>query len=139
MKLTNAQVKAALDCMGVLCGENNRLPVVAALKADRTLRALSAAWEPCEAIRKQLVQDHGEDHEGGKRVMPGMAGWPAFVEAYNEMAAQEADVAVEPITVADVEKGYSRDPETGKKDALDISPAHLGALVEIGIIEEKGE
>jgi hypothetical protein len=135
MTLTNGAVKAALDAMQALCGPTNRLPVVASLRADRTLRALATAWEPCERVRMQLLRDHGETNGEQVSISPHMPGWPAFAEAYNEMGAEEVEVAVEPLKLSDIEQGYARDAETGKKEPLDISPAQLGALVELGLIE----
>jgi hypothetical protein len=131
--MKNGEIKVALDCMTVLCGPTNRLPTLAALKADRTLRALRSAFEPVEAVRVKLVEEHGEKEGNGYRVTE--AGWPGFAVAYNELMAAETDVTLHPITVADVGAGFSRDAD-GKKDALDISPAQLGALVELGCVTE---
>jgi hypothetical protein len=133
--MKNVEVKVALDCMAVLCGPLNRLPTLAALKADRTLRALRSAYEPVEAIRIKLVEEHGE--KAGEETKVPDANLPAFIAAYNELMGAETDVTIQPIRTADVQAGYSRDPATGKKDIIDISPAQLGVLVELGIITEE--
>jgi hypothetical protein len=133
MKLTNGAVQIATEAMTALCGPTNRLPVVAALKADRTLRALAAEAAIFEPRRNQYIQDHGAKTDDGWRIEPGMDGWDGYVE----MHGIEVEVAVEPVKMADVEQGYARDPETGRKEALDISPAQLGALVALGIIESQ--
>ena len=134
MKLTNGQIQAAVEAMGELCGPLNRLPTLAALKAARTLRAMAHAWEPCDAVRRRLIEEHGEAIPGGHQVRPGMPGWEAYVAAIAEMGAQEQEVAVEPVALADVEAGYSRDPETRRKGPLDVAPVRLGLLIELGLV-----
>ena len=132
--MTNAEIKAALECMTALCGPTNRLPTLAALKADRTLRALREAWAPVRAIQDGLIREHGKETDGGHEINPKCEGWADYVREANALYADETEVALHPITLKDIEAGWSRDPETGKKDGLDISPAQLGALVELGCI-----
>lgn len=134
MKLTlrNADLKAAHDAMETLCTGTNRLPTLAALRADRTLRRLREAWAPIATIHQTLVKDNGEEKDGMLRVTD--ANMPTFLTAWSEALSVETEVEVDTLTVADIEAGWSR--EDGKKGPLDISPADLGNLIVLGIIVE---
>ena len=132
MKLNNGAASTAMEDMAVLCGPNNRLPVVASLDADRGLRALVAEFKIFEPRRVQYIEDHGTKEGEGWKIEPGSDGWDGYVE----LMEAESGVDIKPLRMADIQAGYSRDPETGEKGLLDISPAQLGALVELGLIVE---
>lgn len=141
MTFRNGDLKAGLDAMEALCTGANRLPILAALRADRTYRRLREAWAPIGEKLNQLILDHGEpvkDDKGADTgqvsVTPSMAGWAEYVSARAAAYVAETEVEVETLTVADIEAGWARDPETGKKGPLDIAPASIGHLIVLGII-----
>ena len=134
MKLSNENVRKAAEAVAQLCHPTNRLPVLAQLAAARNLSALRTAWAPVNDVRNKLVEEHGEQNGQGFHVKPTMPGWPAFVKACELMGAEEQDVPVQPLKIADIEAGYSRDPETGKRGLLEIGAEQLGDLIELEII-----
>lgn len=147
MKLRNAQIKDALDCMSQLCGGTdttgkvhlplNRLPIVASLKAARTRKSLAEAWEICEEERHKLIDEYGVETGDGKRTIPPETdAWNSFWKAYSSLLEDESEINVEPITLEDLENGYYRDPESGHKDSLDISPVEIGVLIDTHIVLE---
>jgi len=135
--MTNGQVFEAVVAMRELCAPQNRLgSIPARLKAVRTLASLEAAWAPCETLRSELVMEHGEEREDGiVAVVPGSDGWDAFVAAYGAMMEEEADAKVEPIRLADIDSGYSKDAD-GKKEPVDIDGPSLAVLITLGLITE---
>lgn len=142
MKLTNADVNAALAAMTQVCGGGNRLATLPALRAARIKAALAKAWEPCEEHRVQLCQDHGKlDESGTAYVFESAAARRAFEAGWQEVLGEQREIEVETLTLAEVEAGHYR-TEGGKKESgLDLSPDHLGVLVRVGIVtapEEEG-
>ena len=131
MKLTNAQMQQAIESLGILCNDPNRLPTLAASRAGRALGALQAVYAPADKVRTQIIRDHGEDMgDNGKRLLPGGPGWDEFVT----LMAEEHEINVDPIRATDVEAGWTRTPEGKREPGLDISPAHLAVLEELGLI-----
>jgi len=136
MKFTNGQVRQAIESLGILCNDPNRLPTLAASRAGRALVALQAAYTPADKIRTQIIQDHGEDTgDGTKRLIPGGSGWDEFAT----LMAEEHEVNVDPIRATDVEAGWTRTPEGKREPGLDISAAHLAILEELGLIVREQE
>lgn len=133
MKLTNGQVQAGLDALTILCNDPNRLPTLAAVRAGRAVRKLREAAEPVEAVRVRLVEEHGEKTEDGMRVPE--KNYPAFLPAYGELMAEEVDLDIQPITLKDVEAGWSKG-EDGMRVGLEISPTQLSVLVDVGLVVE---
>lgn len=139
MKLTNGQIKVALDALEQLIGPGNRLPVLAMLRADRSLRALAKAWAPCDAERLKLCQEYGKlTIDGARFEFPVKEDAQAFAAAYNAIVLEEVEVSgLEPVALKDIEAGYHKDQETGKKSAtLDIDGTQLRALIVLGIIDD---
>ena len=134
MKLTNGQVQAGIASLTILCNDPNRLPTLAAVKAGRALRRLKEAYDPAEAVRVQLVQEHGRQEADGFKVTE--ENYPAFVAAYNELMAGEVDVDAQPITLKDIEAGWSK-AEDGKRVGLEISPAQLTVLMDVGLVTDE--
>ncbi|MCR4375330.1 MAG: hypothetical protein NUW22_10815 [Acidobacteria bacterium] len=139
MKLKNGDLKAGLDAMEALCTGANRLPILAALRADRTYRRLREAWAPVAEKLNQLILDHGEPQKDEKgadtgqvSINPSMAGWAEYVAARADAFMAESEVNVETLTLADIEAGWSK--EDGKKGPLDIAPASIGHLIVLGIV-----
>lgn len=134
--MKGGDVKLALDAMDQLCGGGNRLPTLTALRASRIKTALAKAWAPLEERRMQLCKDHGTLEPGAKTFsFPSKEGQEAFVAGWNELATADVEVELEALTPADLEGGYFRDPNTGKReDGLDLAPEVFGVLERLEIL-----
>jgi len=131
MKLTNGQIQAAIHSLNILCNDPNRLPTLAASRAGRALAALRAVYP--ENVKNRIILDHGQDMEDGrKQLLPGGEGWDEFITLMDE----EQEVVIDLIRMVDVEAGWTRSPEGKKEQGLDISPANLAILLELGIVTE---
>lgn len=139
MKLTNNDVFAAVDAIAALCDPANRFPPVAHIAAGDNLDALRLAWRPVKEELDELAERFGEKHEDGFRVTSDLPGWAEYLKACDELGLREVDVPLRPIRLADVELGYSRDPETKKKGLLEISVERLAALRRLGVIVSGSE
>lgn len=136
--MTNGEIKQALDAITELCGSSNRLPVLDSIKATRMFTAFAAAWAPSEAERVKLVEEYGTKNADGTLGVQG-DDFAAFVKKYNTVLGGECDTPeFKPIPLASIEQGYSKNPETGKRDVLDISPASLMGLLSFGLITDNG-
>lgn len=138
MKLSNGDVHGALLAMNHVCGGGNRLPTLPALRAFRIKGALAQAWEGVDEIRVQMCKDQGKMNEAGNAyVFETADAAEAFNAAWKEVCAEPRELELETLTLAEIEAGHFRHPETGKKEpGLDISPDQLGLLVRIGIVTE---
>lgn len=135
MKLTNEDVRAALEAMAQVCGGGNRLPTLAALRAFRIKATLAKAWESCDELRLQLCRDHGKPNEDGSRyVFDSAEGRAAFDDGWKKLCAEERELDLETLALAEIEAGHYRG-ETGKKESgLDLTADALGTLVRVGIV-----
>lgn len=141
MKITNADVQLALVAMTQLCGGGNRLPTLPALRASRIKAGLEAAWKSCDEHRIQLCKDHGKlDDAGTAYVFESAEARRAFDDSWKQLCAEERDLELETLTQTEIDAGWYRNPETGKKEpGLDLSPDQLGVLVRVGIVTQPAE
>lgn len=139
MKITNADINAALAAMVHICCTGNRLDSLVAVRAYRIKEGLAKAWESVDAVRLQLCKDHGEiEGEGSVYLFRTAAALAAFDAAWNQLQAEERELELETITPAEIEAGWFRTAE-GKKEKFDLSPQHRGILTKVGIIAEPTE
>lgn len=137
MKLTNSNILKAMEAARQLADPMNRLPPVAQIAAGENLHALRVAWTPVNEDRNDLISELGESGPDGKPVVKrGSDRWPEFEKACDELGAREQEVPIRPIRWADIQAGYSRDPETGKRGVLEIGAEQLRDLRELGIVVE---
>lgn len=137
MKLTNGQILNAVEASAQLANPMNRLPPVAQIAAGENLHALRVAWTPVNEDRNDLVKEMGVPGPDGKPVVKrDSPKWPEFEKACEELGAKEQEVPIRPIRWADIQAGYSRDPETGKRGLLEIGAEQLRDLRELGIVVE---
>jgi hypothetical protein len=133
--MTNGDIKSALDALTELCGPTNRLPVLDSIEATRSYTAFNDAWAPSEAERLKLVEEHGTKGKEGVSVK-GKALGP-FLQAWSVVMSGECDTPTfKAIPIASIEQGHAKDTETGKKIPLDVSPAALMVLMELGLIDD---
>ena len=136
--MQNGDVKSGLDSLTELCGPANRIPVLDSIQAGRSHTSFSASWAAPEAERLKLVEEHGTQDDNGSVSVSGDALAP-FIEAYKTILAGDCDTPTfKPIPIASIEQGYSKDPETGQRLPLDVSPAALMTLIELGLIDDGG-
>ena len=136
--MQNGDVKSGLDALTELCGPSNRIPVLDSIQAGRSYTAFVASWAAPEKERLKLVEEHGTADANGSVSVSG-DGLGPFIEAYNTILAGECDTpSFKPIPIASIEQGFSKDPETGERFPLDVSPAALMTLIELGLIDDGG-
>ncbi len=136
---TNGQVKNALDAMTEVCAPENRFPIVTSVRVYRNRRRLVEAWEPAEQVRNALIREHGVETDGGFSVPANSEGYDAFIQGFTELVEMNgATVELEILSLAEIEKGYVKDPETGQKSSLGVSPAVIGLLMELELVTEDG-
>ena len=134
---TNNELKAALDAMAEVCAPENRFPVVTSIRAYRNHKRLAEAWEPAEQVRNTLIQEYGEKvGDAGSWRITDPDGLAAFAEL---MQANGVAVELEVLSLAEVEKGYVKDPATGTKEPLGISPSAIGVLMDLHVLTEDGK
>ena len=138
---SNGQVFAALQAMADVCTPGNRYPVVTSVRAHRNQRKVAEAWADPEKVRLELIVEHGEKRpDGSIRVLSGMDGNAAFADAFNELCAMHGQaVELEILSLAEIEKGYTKDPNTGAKEELGIAPDSIGTLMDLGVVTEDGK
>lgn len=137
MKLTNPNALVAYSAITSLIKQGNVLPGLTSLRSARNLRMLEPFAVPYEQKRIELIQRLGVQDAvtGNWSVDPSSPAWAEFSAEFDPMAAEEHEVALYTIPLADVLKGYSVDAE-GKVRLLNFSGAELGALDHLGIISD---
>lgn len=136
MKITNPQAVLAYNCLSALIRPGNVLPGLTGLRADRNLRKLEPIASPYEKKRVELIQRLGTQGEDGSwTVEPGSAAWKEFAAEHDPMAAEEHDLDLYVIPLAEILKGYSSDAE-GTVRLLNFAGAELGALERLGIVTD---
>ena len=137
---TNGQIKNALDAITEVCAPENRFPIVTSIRAYRNHKRLAEAWESADQERSALIREHGVEKDGTFHVLPDSDGYPAFVEGYTEIIQMNGQaLELEILSLAEIEKGYVRDPETGRKTDLGVSPGAIGVLMELNVVTEDGK
>lgn len=130
----NGPLSELLEAASALAGPTNRLPTLAQLAASRNLHELRRAWKPVGETRDRLIEEHGEKKNGVPQIRSDMPGWEAFNTESEKLLKEEQEVTLHAIPWTEIEKGYSRDPDTGRRGLLDLSADHMGRLIDAGII-----
>lgn len=136
MKLTNGSILNLANDMVHLCGGGNRLATLAALRAARIRDVLVGESTKLEEHRQQWIKErNGQMDLAGQRFV---FATPQLGDEVNQMwdeaLTEERELAVETLTMAEVEAGYFRARDGRKEPALDLSPDQLGRLVRLGIV-----
>lgn len=117
MKIKNEQLEATVEALRDL--SSNRLAGPVAFKVMRVKRAVAEALGTVSETRDALIRAHA----GKDSIAPTDEPWPAFLEAYTALMAEESEFAVEPL-----------DPKEWI-DACQVKPNSLGVLDHVGLLK----
>lgn len=96
MKVTNGDIYGAKPALQQLLGL--KFPIQTSYKLARMAAQLNEYLGAIEAVRTQLVMQHGEAQESGQTsVIPGTPAYDAFMRAFNELMAVEVEFPGEPV------------------------------------------
>lgn len=76
-----------------------KLPVDIRLRIVRNLRALREAMKDVDSVKDQLIKTHGKNDS----ISPEMPGWEPFRVAHEELMGLQTPVAIETVTVSDLD------------------------------------
>lgn len=126
MKLLNADIFLAKGPLEKLI--EKELPVKVSFALAKLANKLSEAYATIEQVRTGLIQRYGEpnpENPEQSSVLPEHAGYPKFVEEFNELMEQSVEVVIDVVTLPEMVDGV----------ALTIEPSTLMALEKFVTVE----
>lgn len=123
MAQTSIPLPLLVGSSEVLSGITERLPLKAAVRLGRMTKALDEWMTPYRERQQEILQKHLND--GETQMTSEHPNWREFIMETNAMMSEEAEIDVEPLSVADLESADVK-----------LSAAGARLLFEAGLLTE---
>ena len=134
MKLTNGDIFGAQEPLRAIMEQ--KFPVMVSYRLSKLVMKLNEPFKVIEEVRNGLIKKYGEtDEKGQTRVKEDGENFPKFVAEFNELMAQEVEVAIEKVKLPEKVASTCDKCHHNMDRELEIEPKILMALdkfIEVG-------